>query len=171
MSEQSKDNDSRRNNYQKVLERLRSQLTNLDKLNAAQFREWLDKSADYVQAACDMTRDELELIASYVRRDVASFADSYRRNSDAFKDSPTYQALESGFWHWLLELTDKTKCEWVEIADDLKHHGEYHSGEVVGLGTLTCENCGHQHTIDHPEVLGTCPECDGDEFIRVPLEP
>lgn len=171
MSESNNDNDRRRSHYQKVMERLSNQLTDLDKLSAPQFREWLDKSAAYVQAAGDMTRDELELVASYIRRDVASFADSYRRNSEAFKESPTYQALESGFWHWLLELTDKTKCEWVEIADDLKHHGEYRTGEVVGLGTLTCEHCGHQLHIDHPEILGTCPACDGKLFSRSPLEP
>ena len=69
------------------------------------------------------------------------------------------------------DITDKTQLEWREVFKDVSHHGVYHSGEVVGLGNLVCEQCHYHLAFYTPEVLPLCPKCGHDQFQRRPFEP
>ena len=119
----------------------------------------------------DLTSDEVEEVLLAVRRDVGEFARSYGETADASDDSLFMRIIRESLWKELADITDKSQLEWREIFQDLHHHGVYHSGEVVGLGNLVCENCGFERAIYTPETLSRCPECSHDQFRRQPFEP
>lgn len=133
--------------------------------DSSNIKELVDKTRAYMEAASDLTKDELALIAEYVKRDLVELEDS----GDEFRDSLYYQRIKDTIWGWLSEITDKSQLEWQELATELTNHGEYHAGEVVGPGRFDCTLCAHTHEVTHPELLTTCLKCDHDCFIRRPL--
>ncbi|MGR5404709.1 zinc ribbon-containing protein, partial [Vibrio mediterranei] len=52
-----------------------------------------------------------------------------------------------------------------------KAQGVYSSGEMIGLGILVCEQCGHKTEYNHPTTISDCPKCGHSTFSRQPLKP
>ncbi|VEB99642.1 Protein of uncharacterised function (DUF1451) [Cedecea lapagei] len=124
-----------------------------------------------INATGELTRTETEEVTRAVRRDLEEFARSYGESHEEFTDSVFMRVIKESLWQELADITDKTQLEWREVFKDLSHHGVYHSGEVVGLGNLVCENCHHPIAIYTPEVLSVCPKCGHNQFHRRPFEP
>ncbi|MCG9596686.1 zinc ribbon-containing protein [Vibrio sp. Isolate25] len=126
-----------------------------------------ETSEKVVEAANDLTKDELALVSAYVKSDLKEFADSYEES----KSGPFYLMVADSIWQGLLEITDRTKVEWVELFADLEHQGLYQAGEVIGLGVLVCDDCGHKTQYNHPTVIIPCTKCGSKAFSRQALKP
>ncbi|MCL6329973.1 zinc ribbon-containing protein [Pectobacterium carotovorum subsp. carotovorum] len=124
-----------------------------------------------LQESSELTQKEIEQVIQAVQRDLEEFARSYSESQDEFTDSVFMRVIKESLWQELADITDKTQLEWREIFKDVNHHGVYHSGEVVGLGNLVCENCHHHIAFYTPEVLPLCPKCSHDLFHRQPFQP
>ncbi|EPF18432.1 Protein of uncharacterised function (DUF1451) [Cedecea davisae] len=144
-------------------ERLRKGERDIDELVASARKQMNDTG--------ELTRTEIEEVTRAVRRDLEEFARSYGESHEEFTDSVFMRVIKESLWQELADITDKTQLEWREVFKDLSHHGVYHSGEVVGLGNLVCENCHHHIAIYTPEVLPVCPKCGHNQFHRRPFEP
>ncbi|MDA0146898.1 zinc ribbon-containing protein [Vibrio sp. LaRot3] len=127
----------------------------------------LETSGKVVDAANDMTKDELSLISAYMKSDLKEFADNY----EASKSGPFYLMITDSIWQGMLEITDRTKVEWAELFADLEHQGLYQAGEVIGLGVLVCDHCNHQTEYNHPTVIIPCVQCGTTAFSRKALRP
>lgn len=124
-----------------------------------------------LQEGSELTQKEIEQVIQAVQRDLEEFGRSYSESQDEFTDSVFMRVIKESLWQELADITDKTQLEWREIFKDVNHHGVYHSGEVVGLGNLVCENCHHHIAFYTPEVLPLCPKCSHDLFHRQPFQP
>ncbi|WP_279050672.1 zinc ribbon-containing protein [Cedecea davisae] len=144
-------------------ERLRKGERDIDELVASARKQMNDTG--------ELTRTEIEEVTRAVRRDLEEFARSYGESHEELTDSVFMRVIKESLWQELADITDKTQLEWREVFKDLSHHGVYHSGEVVGLGNLVCENCHHHIAIYTPEVLPVCPKCGHNQFHRRPFEP
>ncbi|MCX9559447.1 zinc ribbon-containing protein [Vibrio cholerae] len=129
--------------------------------------EIVESSAKYVDAVNDLTKDELALISAYVKADLKEFSQSFEQS----KSSPFYLMITNSIWQGLLDITDRTKVEWVELFADLEHQGLYQAGEMIGLGVLICDQCGHKTEFNHPTEIEPCSQCGGKAFSRQPLKP
>ncbi|MGL5108863.1 MAG: zinc ribbon-containing protein [Vibrio ordalii] len=127
----------------------------------------LQTSGKFVDAANDLTKDELALISAYVTADLKEFADSFEES----KSSPFSLMITNSIWQGLFEITDKTKVEWVELFQDLERQGLYQAGEMIGLGMLVCDHCGHKTQYNHPTEVMPCIQCGQTAFARQPLKP
>ena len=144
-------------------ERLRNGERDIDAL-VEQARERVIKTGE-------LTRTEVDELTRAVRRDLEEFAMSYEESLKEESDSVFMRVIKESLWQELADITDKTQLEWREVFKDVSHHGVYHSGEVVGLGNLVCEQCHHHMAFYTPEVLPLCPKCGHDQFQRRPFEP
>jgi ElaB/YqjD/DUF883 family membrane-anchored ribosome-binding protein len=124
-------------------------------------------SGEVAHAAGDMTKDEMALVRAKMKEDFKEFADNYRESAK----SPFSIMIADSIWQALLDLTDKTQVEWVEMFEDIEHQGVYQVGDVIGLGHLICEKCGHKTQYIHPTVIEPCSECGCEAFTRIPLKP
>jgi len=127
----------------------------------------LETSGEVAHAASDMTKDELSLISAYVKSDLKEFADNYQES----KSSPFSIMISDSIWQALLDITDRTKVEWVELFKELDHQGLYSVGDVIGLGHLVCEKCGNKTQFIHPTIIESCKKCGCVEFTRIALKP
>ncbi|MCW8332645.1 zinc ribbon-containing protein [Vibrio sp. SCSIO 43135] len=127
----------------------------------------IETSGKVAQAANDLTKDEMALVSAYVKSDLKEFADNYEDS----KSGPFYLMIADSVWQGLLDITDRTKVEWVELFQDLEHQGLYQAGEVIGLGNLVCDDCGHKTQYNHPTIIIPCTKCGCKGFSRQPLKP
>ncbi|KJY85498.1 hypothetical protein TW81_00090 [Vibrio galatheae] len=127
----------------------------------------IETSEKVAQAANDLTKDELALVSAYVKSDLKEFAENYEES----KSGPFYLMVADSIWQGLLEITDRTKVEWIELFQDLEHQGLYQAGEVIGLGVLVCDECGHKTQYNHPTVITPCTHCGNKGFSRQALKP
>ncbi len=148
--------------YKLVVERIKKALAQ----SPEALEHWVNWSERYLVAASEMTKDEFALIEAYLRRDLQSFAEGYLTND---KPSLFSEAIKNTLWDRLADITDKTQLEWQEIMQDLAHHGVYQAGEIVGLGVLVCEKCGHETQHTHVGVLTPCISCGYKAFHRIPF--
>ncbi|MEW7314068.1 zinc ribbon-containing protein [Buttiauxella gaviniae] len=146
-----------------LTERLRNGERDIDEL-VASARKRMNETGE-------LTRTEVDEVTRAVRRDLEEFARSYNESQDEFTDSVFMRVIKESIWQELVDITDKTQLEWREVFQDLNHHGVYHSGEVVGLGNLVCENCHFHLAIYTPDALPVCPKCGHNQFSRRPFEP
>lgn len=135
-----------------------------------ELQSWIELSERYINAASDMTKDELALIEAYFKRDVQEFSDRYQHAQTSVDDSHLFRRfIADTLWEKLAEITDKTQLEWHEVLQDIRHNGVYHAGEVVGLGILICQKCENQTEHTHVGALAPCIKCNGTLFYRKAL--
>jgi hypothetical protein len=137
------------------------------KQSPEELKKALETSGEVAHAASDMTKDEIALVSAYVKSDLKEFADNYQES----KESPFSIMIADSIWQALLDITDRTKVEWVELFEDLEHQGVYQVGDVIGLGHLICEKCGQKTRYIHPTTVHSCSKCGGQAFTRVSLKP
>ena len=161
--------DKRRQGYEAFIAQLKKQWEETEAFQGERLNRMIAKVQAYLEAAGDLTQDELALIAEYVKRDLGNYDEG--RKDEQVEESVFMLALKDTTWSWLADVTDRTQVEWQELADELEHKGVYRAGDWVGLGVLVCDHCEWRHTVLHPEQLATCPECGADEYHREPLSP
>ncbi|WP_339331354.1 zinc ribbon-containing protein [Aeromonas hydrophila] len=161
--------DKRQKGYEAFIAELQKQWQETEEFQGERLNRMIAKVQAYLEAASDLTQDELALIAEYVKRDLGNYDEG--RKDEQVEESAFMLALKDTAWSWLADVTDRTQVEWQELADELEHKGVYRAGDWVGLGVLVCDHCEWRHTVLHPEQLGTCPECGADEYHREPLSP
>lgn len=159
--------DKRRQGYEAFIAQLRKQWEETEEFQGERLNRMIARVQAYLEAAGDLTKDELALIAEYVKRDLGN----YEEGKSEAPESAFMLALKDTAWSWLADVTDRAQVEWQELADELEHKGIYRAGDWVGLGVLVCDHCEWRHTVLHPEQLGTCPECGANEYHREPLTP
>ncbi|WP_421245390.1 zinc ribbon-containing protein [Aeromonas sanarellii] len=159
--------DKRQKGYEAFIAQLRKQWEETEEFQGERLNRMIARVQAYMEAAGDLTKDELAIIAEYVKRDLGN----YDEGKQEVPESAFMLALKDTAWSWLADVTDRAQVEWQELADELEHKGIYRAGDWVGLGVLVCDHCEWRHTVLHPEQLGTCPECGADEYHREPLSP
>ena len=109
-------------------------------------KHWLKDVEEFVEAAEDITKDELALTSAYVNE-------------------------ENTAWEWLLAVSDRTQIEQIAVEDDLHHADGYKVGEWMAPGQKICKQCGHRETLTHSVMLTPCLHCGGEHYQRQPLLP
>lgn len=133
--------------------------------------QMMQGARERIKETGDLTHKEIEQTVQSVQRDLEEFARRYLDRQDELADSVFLRVIKESLWQELTDITDKTQLEWQALFKDVSRHGVYHSGEVVGLGNLVCENCHHHIAFYMPEILPRCPKCEHDRFQRQPFQP
>ena len=150
--------DKRRQGYEAFIAQLKKQWEETEEFQGERLNRMIAKVQAYLEAAGDLTQDELALIAEYVKRDLGNYDESRAE----VPESAFMLALKDTVWSWLADVTDRAQVEWSELADELEHKGVYRAGDWVGLGVLVCDHCEWRHTVLHPQQLGTAGRIDVD---------
>jgi rubrerythrin len=146
-------------------ESLLNEITETVRNSSAKLDQAVEASEKIIQAASEMTRDELTHISDTMRADLQEFAENYQEN----KSGPFYTMISNSIWEGLASITDRTALEWIEFSKELERRGTYKAGDIIGLGILTCERCGHKAEYNHPTEIIPCIACGHHLFRRVSL--
>lgn len=162
--------------YNRMLERLKAGLEQAHE-RARQdilpnLQRQLDTATNKAIELGELTRDEAERVAAYLKRDLHHAAQHARETGKELADWLRFdlQLVEARFAERLAWVVDRVRLELDKLAPRAKQpegkQTEWHTGEVAGVGTLTCDKCGqelHFHATGH---IPPCPKCHGTRFRR-----
>ncbi len=117
------------------------------------------------------SEDELARLERYVKRDLIDAASYLNETGKELNDWLGFDLalIKSDLWQRFAAAADKTTTALLEIK--LKAEiSEYHTGEIIGLGTLVCDQCGETLHFHKPGHIPPCPRCKSAHFHRQHLE-
>lgn len=156
--------------YEDMLHRLRVLLEKPDALTRPRFNEALSAAKTQTIDNGDLTEEEAERIAGYLRRDLQEAA-RYPAEGDQDLSGWLYMDLrliEDWLWDTFSSVADKTRIELMAFnpppfADESEH---YRSGEIIGPGAIRCLGCESQLEFERVGAIPQCPNCGEEEFVR-----
>lgn len=155
------------NAYNRMMERVK---TTADHLGYQNLKHAIQLAKDRAVELGELTREEAEQIGDYLVRDVEDAGQYLADSGGELKDWLRFdlQLIEERLLDMFALAADKTRLELIQLAENARHAGEYHSGHITSIGTLQCVDCGellHFHATSH---IPPCPKCHGSVFTRPP---
>lgn len=149
--------------YQSTIDKLYDWLKDAAENDALSMLEVVEQAKRYLHAAEELSSDEIRTLENYLLRDFTTFTQQWQKDAD---QSIWFSSIKSTIWQLLASLSDQNKLEMYEMEMDIEHQGIYQAGELVSVGRIICNDCGHQHQVDFVEQIQPCLECGGTSFTR-----
>lgn len=117
----------------------------------------------------DITRDEADLLASYIRRDLEDAANFIgKEKTREFVDWLRFDIalVEDQLLELFTSVADRTQLAHLMLQQQAERSSNYHSGEITSIGTLFCQDCGQALHFKKTSHIPPCPKCHGSHFRR-----
>ena len=128
----------------------------------------VEKSAEKASDLVELSREEVDKVADYLRRDLhdaaTCMAESGRQLGDWLHFDLTL--VEKEVMAHFATAVDRTKLELDQLNYDLEAALHYKTGQITGIGTLACESCGHTLNFHKTGHIPPCPKCHSTQFVR-----
>ena len=160
MSHTKAHNDKLHNNQDEVAGVYESSLAKLlqkSKQTDASLHSLLDENAS-----------EFTQMAQWIKRDLIAAAQHLNESGQELKDWLGFDLMliKNELWQRFTEATDKTTLELLKLKQ-IAANAEYHTGEVIGLGSLVCDHCQAPLHFYKPGHIPPCAKCNGTRFHRL----
>jgi len=131
----------------------------------------IDEVRGDIVALTRFSEDEVGKLEAYVKRDLTDAALYLDKSGKELKDWVGFDVtlMKHEFWILFSAAADQTTTALNEIKQQAEY-AEYHTGELTGLGTLICDQCGEKLHFHKPGHIPPCPKCIGTHFHRQHFE-
>lgn len=150
--------------YMRMIERAH----NIVESTGTRIEQAVDEARSTALELGELTRDEADLLAQYVKRDL--------RDLGAYLDTSDHDLrgwfvidkalIEARLFDLITSVADKTSVELAELARQANQPAVWRTGEITGPGVLVCQNCGESLEMVKPGHIPPCPRCHATEFTR-----
>lgn len=129
----------------------------------------VDEARETAHELGELTRDEADLLAQYVKRDLQDLGD-YLRDPDG--DLRTWfqmdtELIEASIRDLLFSVADQTSVQLAEFARNAGRPAIWRTGEMTAPGVLECTKCTEQLRFTKAGRIPPCPSCHNTEFRRL----
>ena len=128
--------------------------------------EALKRAGEELSSAGDFSREQVEKISGYVRRDLSQLADQAEKARVAVKQAADPQRVMAGVQSALSRILRLTAGTLSELAEKTERQLDHRTGEVTSPGTLTCRNCGAEMHFTATVRIPPCPKCHQTLFRK-----
>jgi len=131
----------------------------------------IDKVQDDLSALGDLTIEETKHLKHALKRDLGHAAQHLQASNQELKSWLGFdlELIKVELWQKFIEATDKTNLELIKLKQTAAH-AQYTTGEMIGLGTLVCDQCQTHLQFHQPSHIPPCGKCHGTHFHRQQLE-
>ncbi len=130
----------------------------------------LEISKEKTRKSTDLTKDEIDQVSDYVKRDIEHAAHGLSETKDTESLSEWFkfdiELIENFALDAFLGLADKTRLELAKLGQ-LAELNTYHTGDITGPGTFVCDQCDKQIAFKSTSEIPECPACHGKTFVRL----
>jgi hypothetical protein len=111
---------------------------------------------------------EFTQMAQWIKRDLIAAAQHLNESGQELKDWLGFdlKLIKNELWQRFTEAADKATLELLKLKK-IAANAEYHTGEIVGLGSLICDQCQAQLHFYKPGHIPPCAKCHGTRFHRL----
>lgn len=156
--------------YNRMLERVTSRLNTVERKSWETLQESLAEAVEFENELEEMTREEVDLLAAYVRRDVSHLMHFVEETGEGVGEwlRLDLALIERQLLDLLFSIGDKTRLDTLELDHKLHHDpSQYISGEIATAGVLRCVSCGHMVCLVETSHIQPCEACNSHYFERV----
>ncbi len=154
--------------YHKLLEALKSGWQETEKHALPPLKEGLETAKQKLSDWGEVTREELDDVADYLKRDLEDAADflneSGKEMGDWLKRDLEFAEIKAA--ELFATMADTTRVELDKLAERARKVGEWHTGEITGVGVLQCKECGELLHFEKPGHIPPCPKCRGTAYRK-----
>ena len=156
-------NDSVDKAYEASLEKALHQAKQTD----TGIHQSLDDVQGDLKAPDQLGTDESGKLIQSIKRDLTDAAHHLNETGKELKDWLGFDLLliKNELWKNFTEAADKTTLELMQLKQ-IAANAEYHTGEIIGLGTLVCDSCSASLHFHKPGHIPPCAKCHGTKFHR-----
>lgn len=158
--------------YNRMMERVKSAIEEAEEQALPTLEENLRKAQDKAVELGELTREEAEKIAGYIRRDMEDAARYLEESGSELKQwfRIDMELIEDRLLDMMMMVADRTQLELAEFQKEITEGPLYHTGEITGPGMLRCTNCGEELHFHQTGHIPPCPKCHGTTFRRPPAQ-
>jgi rubrerythrin len=132
--------------------------------------EALEISTEKASKTSDLSKEDLNKVSGFVKRDVESAAHDLSAEQDEESLAEWFkfdiELIENFALDAFLSVADKTRIQLAELEERAKVH-KYQSGEITLPGTFICDNCGKEIAFKTTSEIPVCPACHATTFVRM----
>ncbi len=125
--------------------------------------EALKKAKEEISRAGDFSSEQMDKVASYVRRDVAEQAG---RATEAVKTAVDPHRVAAGAQSIFARILNSAADALSDLAEKAEKATEFKTGEVTSSGTLTCRDCDAEMHMKTTGRIPPCPKCRKTVFRK-----
>ncbi|XOZ34952.1 zinc ribbon-containing protein [Halomonadaceae bacterium KBTZ08] len=163
--------DGAEKSYNRMLERVESRLAEAEERTWEQLQQEIEEAVEFEQEVTELTRDELNLLSTYLRRDLSHLLGFVSGTGDGVAEwlRVDLELIEDWLVDRLLSIADPTRLDTLELQQKLQDTDpdHYFAGELAMAGVLRCLNCGRMRTLAETTRLEPCEWCESHYFERV----
>ena len=156
--------------YDRVLSRLRQDLESVELRSWDYLQEKIEEAVELELAAEEMTRDEMDLLSAYVKKDLRQLGYYAHETGEGVAAWLNFDLnyLEQTVVRQLMDLADQTRIGMTELEQRLADSEAYYgAGDTAAAGTFVCVDCGAQVTYTSTSRLAACTQCGSETFTRL----
>lgn len=154
--------------YNRMLQRLHNALEHAKEGEEA-IKGGIDEAMEKATELGELSREEAERVGDYLRRDLHDAADFINNSGSELRDWLRFDidVVEQELADRFANMVDRTAMELKALEMQANFYGEWHTGEVTGIGTLQCKSCGELLHFHHTSHIPPCPKCHGSKYRRL----
>lgn len=155
--------------YYRMLGRLKTAVEDAEHKAAPVLDRAIERAQETATELGELSREEAERVGGYLRRDLDDAARFLAETGSELGEWLKFDLnlVEKGLADLFRDSVDYTRVELGRLAERADAVGEWHSGEVTGIGTLQCKACGEKLHFHHIGHIPPCPKCHGTVYRRV----
>jgi len=155
--------------YNRMLERVKGAFIDAEQNAIPTLANNIEKAREKAVELGEITREEAQRIGDYLQRDLEDAGEFLNQSGSELGDWLRFdlQLIEERLLEMFRLAADRTSVELNNLVQRADAIGEWHTGEITGIGTLECKACGeliHFHKSGH---IPPCPKCRESRYRRV----
>lgn len=153
--------------YEKMYERASKSFNKAKEKTGSLVHESIDEAKDKAAELEEVSHEDANKLANYLKRDLGDAMHYLAQTEREIKDWLGFETslLEFEFLDMLLDVADRTTVGLQQFKENA-NHPEYHTGEITGPGTLTCNECGEKLHFYKAGKIPPCPKCHATVYHR-----
>lgn len=154
--------------YHRLLDALKTSWHAAEKNALPPLKEGLEKAKEKLSDWGEVTREELDEVGDYLKQDLHDAADFLNESGKELGDwlKRDLQFAEIKAAELFATMADATRNELEKLAERAREVGEWHTGEITGVGILQCKECGEILHFEKPGHIPPCPKCHGTAYKK-----
>lgn len=162
-----KQNEALGNTYALLLEKAIDEIRQTEDKSGPALHRLIDKISSELTGVEYLTDEQLQQLATGLKRDLVDAADHMSTEGKDIRSWLSFdmELIEDTLLGLFMDAADKTTVELAELKAEAMAAG-YHTGEIIGFGTLVCDECGEILNFHKPGHIPPCPKCKATHFHR-----
>jgi uncharacterized protein YgfB (UPF0149 family) len=155
--------------YHRLMQALKGIWEDAENRTVPPLKEGLELSKQKLSELEELTKEELDTVAGFLQRDLQDAADFLQQSGKAIGDwvRTDLAFAEYKFSELFADLAETTRSKLDEIAEQARAVGEWHTGEITGVGILECKNCGEKIHFKTAGHIPPCPKCQATVYRKL----